>query len=156
MRSMKATKAMTMSMRAVVAVSLASLATLAGCDRTRARECPTLTDVSARLARDVHSHPDPRTPEEVARNWSDDAGKLQSERDALERLTYRDERLAVWASTLRDTVPIQARVARRMCDAVRAGDPKLKAELQVEWDDRQKKIAAIVRDVEAYCHDEPH
>jgi hypothetical protein len=125
---------------------------LVGCESARVRECTQLLDVKARLARDVHTHPDPKTPSETAQNWLDDGRKLQSERDALERLVFRDERLAIWASQLRDTLPIQSRLARRIGEAVGAGDAKTVAELQAEWDDRQKKIGAVTQDVDAYCN----
>lgn len=138
-------------MRRTILLALAVSTTLLACDAARAKECPSLLDVRARLARDVHTYPDAKTPKETAQNWSDDANKLQSERDALERLQFHDERLALWASTWRDTIPIQARVARRISDAVRGGDWKTAGELQADWDDRQKKIAGIGQDVAAYC-----
>jgi hypothetical protein len=127
------------------------LLAVAGCDSARVKECPQLLDVKARLTRDVHTYPDPKTQAETAQNWADDGAKLQKERDALERLTFHDERLAIWASKLRDTLPIQARLARRIADAMKAGDGKTIGDLQEEWDDRQKKIAGVGQDAEAYC-----
>jgi len=126
-------------------------ASIAGCESARTRECPSLLDVKARLARDVRTYLDPKTPQETAQNWTDEAAKLQSERDALERLVYRDERLAIWASKWRDNIPIQARLARRIAEAVKNGDWKATAELQTEWDDRQRMLNGVGQDVEAYC-----
>lgn len=123
----------------------------AACESTRAKDCAALQDVEARIARDTRTYPDPKTPSETAQNWTDEANKLQSERDALERLTFRDERVAVWAANWRDTFPIQARVARRMAEAVKAADWKTVTELQTDWDARQKKIAGVGQDLDAYC-----
>jgi len=122
-----------------------------GCEKARTKECPALLDVKARLARDVRTYPDPKTPIETAQNWADEGAKYQSERDALERLTFADERLAIWASKWRDAFPLQARLARQMSAAVKAGDWKTIADLQATWDDRKKTIDGIGQDVEAYC-----
>jgi hypothetical protein len=135
-----------------IALLLSIAVSLVACESARTHECPQLLDVKARLARDVHTHPDPKTPAETAQNWFDDGKKLQSERDALERLVFHDERLAIWASKLRDTLPIQARLARRIGEAVNAGDWKSVAEMQTEWDGRQKAIAAVTQDADAYCN----
>ena len=110
-----------------------------------------LLDVDRRLARDVHTYPDAKTPKELAQNWDDDSKKLQAERDALEGLTFRDARLAAWARAWRDATPMHARIARHLAEALRAEDWTTVRALQHEWDAQQKELDGITEDVEAYC-----
>jgi len=138
----------------IVSALLLVSATAAGsaaCTSSRPKECGSLLDVDRRLARDVHTYPDAKAVHETAQNWADDAAKLQSERDALERLDYRDARLAQWASKWRDMLPIHARVARHLSEALLAADWAAAWALQHDWDDQQRKLDGVSQDVEAYC-----
>lgn len=132
-------------------IVVASLLALSGCRSSRARECQSLVDVDARLSRDVHTYPDAKTTTEQAQNWIDDSAKLQAEHDALERLTFHDERLSQWASAWRDALPMHARVARHLAEALRAEDWPTARDLQREWETRQRTLKGVAEDLEAYC-----
>lgn len=123
-----------------------------GCRSSRkSDECRSFLDVDARLGNDSRTYADPKTPAETAQNWLDAAKALQAEHDALQHMVFHDENLALWGNRLRDELPFQARVARHLAAATRIGDAASVLALEAEWNDRRRRILAVVDEAKNYC-----